>query len=273
MSRSVLRSIPGAPGAHPDDAELVRYLDDELPAPDRARTSAHLAACDACAARADDLRRTSALLGGVAREIALPASLGAPWGESARSRPLALHPPPAMPGRARGRPAAIAAGLLAACAVAAAAATPAVQQRLAGLAHALRPERAPAAAAAVVPESAAGAIAAPSAAAGGESAVAFVPGQPELVVAFSVGHPGDSLRLRAVSSAEVTVRIPAGVAAGVWSMPAGPRIANERSAAATYAVDVSPGVGTVRVRVGDRVVLTLGRAALAARGEVTLPLR
>ena len=50
-------------------AELLNdYLDDAIPAPDRARLDAHLAGCDGCTAALDQLRETIRVTGTLTQE-------------------------------------------------------------------------------------------------------------------------------------------------------------------------------------------------------------
>ena len=52
---------------------LSGFLDDELPAPERARVDAHLAACDGCSMILDELRETVRLTGQLTEADLSPA--------------------------------------------------------------------------------------------------------------------------------------------------------------------------------------------------------
>jgi anti-sigma factor RsiW len=241
---------------HPDDGALVRRLDGAADDGERGALDAHLAACRACAARADALARRSAL---VAAALAADAA-GAPpvpfgWGDvtwrataraAARRRTLGWRVAAGL---------ALAAGAAAAAPVAArwARRTPAPPQTTA--ARAVAP---------IAPS--------PHAASAEPTSVAFAPGGSTLRVVVAEPQAAGVLELRAADAPGPVVAAVLGDAIGaqLLVLPGELRVRNAPARGASFRLTLPPGVRRVEVRVGDAPAARVDVARGAA--PVRLPL-
>ncbi|MFL5386822.1 MAG: hypothetical protein ACJ8GN_30380 [Longimicrobiaceae bacterium] len=240
------------PGAHPDEGALVRLLDGEADAAERASHGAHVGGCELCRRELARVRarreRLAALL--VRADFPMPASSPPEPGVIRFPR---VRPEPARRMDRRWLRAAAAVLLLVA---AAAVATPArawiaewLGERWAALTHRTSEERRPVPAPAPAPPAPAQAVS--------SSKVSFVPGGSELRVEFAQRQAAGALTLVAVDGdAAYAEVLGSDVLVDVLVGPSGVRIRNDAGMTVGYRVAVPAGVRRVRLRVGgaERVV-------------------
>lgn len=253
---------------HLSDGDLVRLLDGELDAEERARVEAHAAGCEACAARLRRLRRRSARLSGIllaSDPQAPPAPVQAPDELALRraSRDRQAHSAPAP--RPWLRVAAVVVLLLAAGVVA--------SPLRAVVAEWLRTQwERIAAPGAGAPAPAAEAPAAPAPERSPAGArVQFTPQGTTFTLDVAVPQGAGSVEVRRAAGTSATAEQTGGGAqAELLVLPSGVRIRNAPGATADYRVTVPASVRTVRVRVGEgrETVLTAEEVAAGARVEL-----
>ncbi|HLL46986.1 MAG TPA: zf-HC2 domain-containing protein [Longimicrobiaceae bacterium] len=250
---------------HLSDGEIVRLLDGETDAGERARLEAHAAGCEACGARLRQLRRRSARLSGIllaSDPEAPPAPTEVPDELTLRRMRRAGEARPVPARRPRLRVAAVVALLLAAGVVA--------SPLRAVVAEWLRTqwERI----AALAPRPAAPAAQAPASSsaepAGSGARVQFTPQGATFRLEVAVPQAGGAVEVRRAAGASATAeQIGGGEQADLLVLPSGVRIRNAPGATADYRVTVPASVRTVRVRVGEgrETVLTADEVAEGAR--------
>lgn len=223
---------------HPDDADLLRWVDGALPPAERAVLEEHVSGCDPCRVRQARIVRRVSRLSEVLRETDLPV------------------PAPALRtrvSRARGR---ASAGWKVA----------AVVVLLIGASTAVTPVRAwfvamAKTAWARIKPGATGVIESAS------GSVSFMPGNGTLVVRVPE-RAGASLTIEVVDGDRVTAA--GGNAGGVTVLPNEVRFAPDGKPVADYAVSVPLRVGTVRVVVGEKTARVLRPATVGERWSVPL---
>ncbi|HEX8358567.1 MAG TPA: zf-HC2 domain-containing protein [Longimicrobium sp.] len=244
---------------HLDDGAIVRFLDGEAAADERAGVEAHLAACPVCTERMAALRRRSVNLGillarGDFAVPALPAPAAAPVVDELAARRAARR----MPARPWLQAAAVAMLLVSAGLFAAP-----VRGWVRGLLGtgseqtAVRPAPAPPAPA-------------PEAALAG-ARIQFTPQGAELSVDIAHPQAGGALHLESApgSTASAEVRAPAGTApAELLVLPSALRIANDPASVAEYRVTVPASVRRVRVRIGNSPPIIVESTELGRRIEL-----
>jgi hypothetical protein len=242
---------------HLDDGAIVRFLDGEAAADERAGVEAHLAACPRCTERLAALRRRSVNLGVLlARgDFAVPPVAAAPVDDLAARRAARRAPMHPWLQAAAVAMLMVSAGLFAAP----------VRDWVRGLASgggspaAEQPASAPTATSAEVPLAGA--------------RIQFTPEGAELSVEIAHPQAGGALRLEssAGSTASAEVRAPAGTApAELLVLPSALRIANDPASVAEYRVTVPASVRRVRVRIGSGPPNVVEGAGLA--GGRVIPL-
>jgi anti-sigma factor RsiW len=242
---------------HLDDGAIVRFLDGEAAADERAGVEAHLAACPVCADRLVDLRRRSLNLGillsrGDFAVPPLPAAPAAPVVDELAARRAARR----MPARPWLQAAAVAMLLVSAGLFAA---------PVRGWVRGLLGGDAP------VAERPAPPLPAPTTEVPRAGArIQFTPQGAELSVEVSHPQAGGALLLEAGPGTTVSaeVRAPAGTApAELLVLPSALRIANDPASVAEYRVTVPASVRRVRVRIGSAPPTIVERAGLGRRIE------
>jgi anti-sigma factor RsiW len=244
---------------HLDDGAIVRFLDGEAAADERAGVEAHLAACPVCADRLAALRRRSLNLGILLSrgDFAVPPLPSAPAAPVVVDELAARRAARRMPARPWLQAAAVAM-LLVSAGLFAAPVRGWVRGLLAGggAPVAERPATPPPAPTAEAPLAGA--------------RIQFTPQGAELSVEVSHAQAGGALVLEAApgTTASAEVRSPAGTApAELLVLPSALRIANDPASVAEYRVTVPPSVRRVRLRIGTAPPMIVENAELGRRIE------
>ena len=253
------------PNAHPDEGALLRLLDGEADADERAGWTAHVDACERCRGELERFRARRERLGALLARADFPVPASAPPRPGVVRLPLARAAQARPADRRWLRAAAAVLLLLAAAAVA----TPArawiaewLGARWAALAQPApergRPAPAPAPAPVAPAQSASSAR------------VRFVPTRSELLVDVAHRQAAGAITLVAADGEAAGAEVLGTDAVDLLVVPDGVRIRNRGTSSAGYRVTVPAGVRRVRLRVAgaERVV---GRGELGTAGW-TMPL-